>query len=155
MSAIPTNTEIVVPMSLLCRNANKTTLQRYVRALLVSPRIEVRRTLLQVLEGLSADVTTCATRHQAEEMLAHQSFDVVFCDEQLSDGSYEDLIHANHFEHKIPRVIVATRVGEWELYFEAIRKGAFDVVRAPWRATDVEMTVISALRDEETARASV
>jgi len=30
-----------------------------------------------------------------------------------------------------------------------MRKGAFDVVRCPWYATDVEMTVIRALHEEE------
>lgn len=124
-------------------------LQRYVRALLVSPRLEVRKSLLQVLEAFSTDVVCCSTLGQAEEVLSRQTFEIVFCDESLPDGSYANLIHPNHFERRIPRVIVATRVGEWELYLDALRKGAFDVVRAPWHATDVEMTVIRALRDEE------
>jgi FixJ family two-component response regulator len=50
---------------------------------------------------------------------------------------------------EFPAVIVATHVGEWELYLEVTRKGAFDVVRAPWRTTDVQMTVIRALHEEE------
>jgi DNA-binding NtrC family response regulator len=130
-------------------------LKRHVRALLVTPRMEVRKPLLQVLESLSTDVVCCSALSQAEEVLASQSFEVVFCDESLPDGSYSDLIHPNHFEHRIPRVIVATRVGEWELYLEALRKGAFDVVRSPWHATDVEMTVIRALRDEEALQRAV
>jgi DNA-binding NtrC family response regulator len=133
------------------RKPGISTLQRHVHALVISPRLELRKALLQVLESLSADVISCSSRAQAEEVLSHQSFEVVFCDEHLPDGSYADLIHADHCEHKIPRVIVATRVGEWELYLEAMRKGAFDVVRAPWHATDVEMTVIRALHEEEPA----
>jgi len=125
-------------------------LQRYVRALLVSARLEVRRPLLQILESFSTDVVCCSTVAQAEEVLSGRVFEIVFCDEHLPDGSYADLIHPQHYEHRVPRVIVATRVGEWELYLEALRKGAFDVVRAPWYATDVEMTVIRALREEET-----
>jgi hypothetical protein len=57
-----------------------------------------------------------------------QTVDVVFCDEQLPDGSYDDLIHSNHWDRRIPRIAVSTRTGEWELYFEAVRKGAFDVI---------------------------
>jgi DNA-binding NtrC family response regulator len=130
-------------------------LQRYVRALLVTSRLEIRKPLLQILESFSTDVLCCSTLAQAEEVLARQSFEVVFCDEHLTDGSYSSLIHANHFENRIPRVIVATRVGEWELYLEALRKGAFDVVRSPWYATDVEMTVIRALREEDSFSRSV
>jgi DNA-binding NtrC family response regulator len=140
--------EILTSTALLHNDAKPpSTLERHVHALLVSPRLEVRKPLLQVLESLGADVFACSSRAQAEEVLAHQRFEVVFCDEHLPDGSYADLIHADHFENQIPRVVVATRVGEWELYFEATRKGAFDVVRAPWYAADVEMTVIRALHE--------
>jgi DNA-binding NtrC family response regulator len=127
------------------------TSQRHIRALVVSPQLEVRKVLVRVLEALSTDVISCSTQLQAEEVLSLQSVEVVFCDENLPDGSYADLIHPNHWDHKIPRVIVATRTGEWEFYFEALRKGAFDVVRCPWYATDVEMSVIRALREEDQA----
>jgi DNA-binding NtrC family response regulator len=153
MSTTPSEVQALAPASLLHHRAGTNTVQRYVRALLVSPRLEVRKALLQVLDSLSADVTCCLNRGQAEEVLAHQRFEVVFCDEHLPDGSYCDLIHSDHFEHRIPRVIVATRVGEWEFYFEALSKGAFDVVRAPWYATDVEMTVNRAVHEEEVAQA--
>lgn len=146
--------QTLVSASLANHTNRVATLQRHVRALVVSPRLEVRKPLIQVLESLSADVISCSTKNQADEVLAEHSFDVVFCDEYLPDGNYADLIHADHSEHRLPRLIVATRVGEWELYFEALRKGAFDVVRAPWHATDVEMTVIRALHEEEASRAA-
>ena len=91
------------------------TLQRHVRALVVSPNIELRRPLLRTLEALSTDVIVCSTRTQAEEVLSSQTVDVVFCDEQLPDGSYEELIHSNHCDNRIPRVVVGenqTFVGE-------------------------------------------
>lgn len=141
-----------LPAATLGNDAQRgATTQRCVHALVISPRLEVRKPLLRVLEALSADATSCLTKAQAEEVLAHQSFEIVFCDEHLPDGTYADLIHAEHFENKIPRLVVATRVGEWELYFDAMRKGAFDVIRAPWHATDVEMTIIRALHEEQAA----
>jgi DNA-binding NtrC family response regulator len=122
--------------------------------LIVSPLIEVRRPLLKTLERLSTDVLVCSTLAQAEEVLLLKAVEVVFCDEHLVDGSYQDLIHAGHFEHRIPRVVVTTRTGDWELYFAAVAKGAFDVIRSPWHATDVEMVVIRALREEQQALSS-
>jgi DNA-binding NtrC family response regulator len=139
--------------SLLHRAAGTATLQRHVHALVISPNLEARKRLLQVLENLSADVISCSTKAQADGVLYHQCFEIVFCDEQLPDGSYADLIHADHFEHRIPRIVVVTRIGEWELYFEATSKGAFDVIRAPWHPTDIEMTVIRALHEEEAKQA--
>ena len=125
------------------------TLLRYVRALIVSPHLEVRQPLLRTLEALSTDVIVCSTRAQAEEVLSSQAMEIVFCDEHLPDGSYWDLIHPDHCEHRIPRVVVTSRTGGWELDFEAAGNGAFDVIRYPWYATDVEMTVIRALREED------
>jgi len=127
-----TSSEVPVDSSaLFCRKLYISTLQRHVHAMVISPRLELRKALLQVLKSLSADVISCSSRAQSEEVLSQQSFEVIFCDEHLPDGSYADLIHADHCEHKIPRVIIATRVGESELYLEVMRKGPFDVVRAP------------------------
>ena len=116
--------------------------------MVASPQLKVRQVLIRALDRLSADVISCSTRTQAEEVLARQEVDLVFCDEYLPDGSYSDLIHSNHWNHKIPRVVVATRHDDWDLYFEALRKRAFDITRSPWHATDVEMLLIHALREE-------
>jgi DNA-binding NtrC family response regulator len=74
-----------------------------------------------------------------------------FCDEHLPDGSYCNLIHSFGRDHGIPRVVVITRTAERELYFEATIKGAFDVIPSPWYATDVELAVIRALREQDQA----
>ena len=132
-------------------NGSATMPMQRTRALLVSPDMEVRRPLLRTLEALSADVIVCSTRGQAEEVLSTQRVEIVFCDEHLPDGSYCDLIHSFDSDHRIPRVVVTTRTGEWELYFQATTKGAFDVIRSPWYATDVEMAVIRARREQDHA----
>lgn len=124
------------------------TQQRQVRVVVVTPQLEVRQVLIRTLDRLSADVICCSTRTQAEEVLARQEVDLVFCDEHLPDGCYSELIHCHHGSHKIPRVVVATRHGEWDLCFEALRRGAFDIARSPWHATDIEIIFIRALREE-------
>ena len=118
------------PASVTNRIHGSTTVPRYVRVLIVSPNMEVRRSLLRTLEALA------------------------FCDEHLPDGSYCDLIHRSQCDHRIPRVVVTTRTGEWELYFQAVTKGAFDVIRSPSYATDVVLAVIRALREEHQSVAS-
>ena len=122
---------------------------RRIRALLVSPDMDVCRTLIRTLEGLSADVIVCSMRAQAEEVLSRQAVEIVFCDEHLPDGSYCELIRSFGPEGRIPRVVLITRTGEWELYFEATSKGAFDVIRSPWHATDLELAVIRACREQD------
>lgn len=120
------------------------------RSLVVSSELETRKPLLRALESLKVDVVVCGRRLQAEDALSRTSFDVVFCDECLPDGSYADLIHGGHWD-KTPRLIVTTTHGDWDLYFQALAKGAFDVIRCPYYATDIEMALIRVLRDGRTA----
>lgn len=124
------------------------TLQRHVRALVVSPELEARKPLLRALEELRLDTLVCSGRAQAEEVLSKQPVEIVFCDERLPDGCYSDLVHPNPAQHRVSRVVVTTRTGDWDFYFEALGKGAFDVIRCPCYAADVEMTVIRAVRED-------
>jgi DNA-binding NtrC family response regulator len=128
---------------------DRTTLQRHFCVLVVSSTLATRRPLLRTLETLCAEVISCSTQAQAEEVLSRQGIEIVFCDEQLADGSYYDLIHPNHWEQRIPRVVVTTQIGEWELYFEALGKGAFDTIRCPWYAAELEVIIIRALLEED------
>lgn len=127
--------------------------QRTVRALVVSPSLEVRQPLLRALNALSVDVIVCSTVAQAVEFLDHDTVDVVFCDEHLPDGRYCDLVRLDDSSAAHRRVVVTTRTGEWDLYFEAVGNGAFDVIRCPWHPTDVEMVILRALR-ESTSKGS-
>src|SRR6266478_3481165 len=127
-----------VPSDVVVKNPvhESTTFQRHVCALVVSRNIEVRLGLLGTVEALSTDVIGRSARTQAEEVLSRQTVEVVFCDEHLPDGSCDEMIHSNHWDHVIPRVVVTTRTGEWDLYFEAVTKGAFDVIQSPCYAAD-------------------
>ena len=102
-----------------------------VKVLLVSPNLEVRQPLTRTLYTLAADTISVPRASRSPELLARREIDVVFCDEHLASGSYRDLIHPNHYARKVPRVVVTTRTGEWDLYFKALGNGAFDIVRAP------------------------
>src|SRR5438270_5332993 len=76
--------------------------QRVVRALVVSPHLEVRQPLLRTLATLSIDVITCSTVAQAKEFLQRDTVDIVFCDEHLPDGQYSDLVHLEDGAHTTP-----------------------------------------------------
>jgi DNA-binding NtrC family response regulator len=116
--------------------------------LVASSDVEERRNLVRLFEGLSLNVIICNALSQANEVLSRQSVDLVFCDDSLSDGSYRDLLSVKKPRGKAPRVVVTSHSWEWEEYLEAMRLGAFDVVRRPWHPTDVEMVVLSAMREE-------
>ena len=124
-------------------------MQDEVAILVVSPNLESRRTVNKILEELSTQIISCSTVSQAEQVLSLQRPNLTFCDERLPDGSYIDLLQAKHSGRIPPPVVVLTRTGEWDLYMDATRRGAFDVIRSPWCPTDIELCVIRAVREEK------
>ena len=121
---------------------------RHVRALVVSSEPGIRKPLLRSLEGLQVDKIVCADLREAERALSEHLVDVVFCDDQLPDGSYSDLLRRSRSSSTLSRIVVTTRTGDWDLYFEAVEKGAFDVIQSPCYAPHVEMTITRVLRED-------
>ncbi len=122
-------------------------MQNKFMVLVISPDLEGRRTVCRILEALSVDIITCSMFNQAQQILSLQRPNLIFCEEQLPDGSYADILELK-FSTKTPPLVVLTRTGEWELYMHATRRGAFDVIRSPWCPTDIEMSLIRAVREE-------
>ncbi len=117
-------------------------------ALVVSDRMEHVKSLVRVLDSLLINVYVACTLKQAREVLARQSLALVFCDEHLSGGSYRELLQSPDARRKVSRFVVMLHTGEWDEYLEAMRLGAFEVIRCPVQPTDVEMTLIHASRDQ-------
>ena len=119
-----------------------------VNLLIVSGRLENKRTLLNIMAGLPINVYTTGTLEQARKALLERPVDVILCDESLPDGTYRDFLCAVRSEHKMTRFVVLLSSDVWEEYLEAIRLvGAYDVVRCPYQPTDIELVLIRASRD--------
>lgn len=108
---------------------------------------EVGHTLTDLLarRGLGAVLTTSAG--EACTRLGRESFSLVFCEDCLTDGSYRDVLRAVKFSGRRVPVVVASRVGDWDDYLEAVGLGAFDMVTGPYLARDVDWIVHRALRE--------
>jgi CheY-like chemotaxis protein len=123
--------------------------QPQIRSLVVSSELENRRPLVRILGSLGVDVVVCNRLAEAAEILSRTLFNAVFCDEYLPDGAYSDLIQVCNSGGGIPRLIVTSRNGDWDLYFQTLAKGAFDMIRCPCHSTDVEMVLIRLSRGGE------
>lgn len=95
-----------------------------VDVLIVSSRIENKRTLLRTLESLPVNTFSASTVFQAQEFLATHPMAIVFCDERLPDGSYRDLVGSVSSSPQMNRLIVVLCTGEWAEYLDALRLGA-------------------------------
>lgn len=106
-----------------------------------------RNALIRMLEGMSVGVFSCSTLSQAKEVLASQKIELVFCDENLSDGSFCDLLRASIGWIDRPHIVVIGHSGESSEYMEALQLGEYEMISAPLHPTDVELAVIRAMRD--------
>src|SRR5215469_10169684 len=114
--------------------------------LIVSCRSENRKSLTKVFSTLPIDSYTVSTLREARETLDKKSFGVVFCEERLSDGRYCELLTEVQARNGDTRFVVMLCVGEWEEYLNAVRLGASEVLRCPLHSTDVDLTLIHAMR---------
>jgi DNA-binding NtrC family response regulator len=116
--------------------------------LIVCSDLECRHTLLNILRDQNADPICAPTIQDALELLGHQTTGLVFCDRDLPDGSYRDFLVALRPLKSRVRVVVTSRQADWDEYLDAMRYGAFDVIAAPCRPTDVEWMMIQSHREQ-------
>jgi DNA-binding NtrC family response regulator len=114
----------------------------------VSSDIERRRHLADILIRQGADPICVSSVRECKETLSQRHAGLIFCDEHLADGSYKDILAAYRLSDNKPRLVVTSQLADWELFKEAMRRGAFDVIGAPCRPTDVEWMMIQAQREE-------
>jgi DNA-binding NtrC family response regulator len=113
--------------------------------LVASARLENRRALIRVLDGLPVNVIASSTLSQARDVLAKQEIHLVFCDDCLPGGTYRDLLSVPTVGK--PRFVVTAESWQLENHQETLGRGAFDLLRCPIQPTDVELIVIRAARD--------
>lgn len=116
--------------------------------LVASPDLEHRRALAAILNNEGWD-TVCASRvEECVEIMSNQNVSLAFCERRLSDGSYRDLVAATRdLQHKV-RVVVTSRLADWDEYLDALHHGAFDLIASPCRPTDVLWAIIQARRED-------
>ena len=122
--------------------------------LVVTSEIGNRNSLKDILdrEGLK---TICASAvGECEAVLADQSIDLVFCDRGLADGTYRDILTMTRSKSPRVRLVVTSRLADWEEYLEALDDGAFDLIASPSQAADIIRVINQARHEDEMTWAS-
>lgn len=115
---------------------------------IASADVEERRAMCNILAKQGLDPIAASTVRECKELMAQESVGLIFCARSLADGDYRDLLIAARAGRGRIRIVLAAHLRDWDEYLEAMRLGAFDVLSAPSRPTDVEWMIIQALRDE-------
>lgn len=127
-------------------------MQNQVAALIVSGRLENRQKLSRILESMPTNLFIVGTLAHAREVLQEQPIAIIFCDENLSDGPYCDLVTFAKSQRLTAQFVVMLTTGEWPEFLQALGLGA-EVVRCPLQPTDVELALIHAMRKDQGASA--
>jgi DNA-binding NtrC family response regulator len=103
--------------------------------------------LLGVIKDYGLEASATRNIRQARAHLQEPDLALVLCESSLPDGSFRDLFDASAWRTSPLRFVVLVR--DEEDYSEAMRLGAFEAIPTPCRRSDIQWTMIHALRQQE------
>ena len=101
----------------------------------------VRKNLEQQLRQRRYDVAAVASIAAAQELLAKDTFDLMFVDVRLPDGEGTDLLRQLQSRPEKPLVVIVTGFGSVESAVSCMRDGAFDYLIKPFSSDQIEVTL--------------
>lgn len=96
----------------------------------------------------SIEAVPCGGVREARALLPTARPSLIFCEEDLPDGTYRELLNDVSKTAKT-RIVVISASAELDAHYnEALALGAFDMIASPCRRTDVQWIAIRAMQDE-------
>lgn len=117
-----------------------------------SPDLAAWERFTDILQSKGLAPTRFQSIQQACNALARENVLLIFCENRLADGTYEDLLTAaKRVRSEVRVVVTGLESDQFDSlgYSRARELGAFDVLRKSYGIKDLEWTVICAIRDEE------
>jgi DNA-binding NtrC family response regulator len=103
----------------------------------------------EVLERCGFEPVLLSTIAELRSCIRESGTSVLVCEEVLLDGNYKEVLRVScDVGGHIP-VVVFSRFADWDQYLEAIRLGAFDCLRYPFRTGELRWVVNRALQSGE------
>lgn len=116
-------------------------------ALVLGADAEACQVASEVLERRG--LTTSKLSRIAElrsEMLA-QGAGLLICEDVLPDGDFRDILKLSLSQEAAVPVIVFSRLAHWDQYLAAVRLGAHDLLRFPFRTGELQWVAERALAE--------
>lgn len=130
-------------------------MDRHLPILVVSSEFANRHALRDILSREGWQTICASTVSECEEVFRNQNIDLVFCERQLTDGTYRDILDRTRSPNRTFRLIVTSRIADWVEYLEAVRDGAFDLIASPGQTVDVVRVINQAQREDQLTGAPV
>lgn len=90
----------------------------------------------------------CSGVNEARSLMRGSNPTLIFCDEKLDDGSYQDLLRDFTAPRKPRFVVMASGPDVDQTFKEAVSLGAFDLIADPCNRSDVQWIAVRALQEE-------
>ncbi|HEY2820857.1 MAG TPA: response regulator [Candidatus Acidoferrum sp.] len=119
--------------------------------LVIASDPETRKALSSILQTEGLKSVQASHLSEGRALLATETVGMVFCERNLSDGTYLDLLPAAQTKSGIVPVVVTSRLADWDEYLEALRHGAVDLIASPFKPSDVSAALAQARREKATA----
>ena len=120
-----------------------------IQILVVSSEFTNCDVLKDIINREGWKMVCAATVRESSEVLANENIDLVFSDRCLADGTYRDVLVIMRLLRLYMRMIVTSRLADWDEYLEAVHDGAFDLIASPSRAADLVRVVSQAQSENQ------
>ena len=111
------------------------------KIIVLDDELIIRKSLEEQLRRKRYSVVCAASLGEAENYLRKDSYDLIFADVRLPDGSGIDLLRRLAQQPESPVVIMMTGHGSIESAVECMRAGAFDYIIKPFSLSQIAMIV--------------
>ena len=122
-------------------------MSRPLEVLVTCSHSDDRYRLARVLVRCGLKPVLSSSVEKSRGLLARRPVRLVFCDDELPDGSVGRLIEEIRKASSRVPVVVISRLENWDEYLRAMRLGAFDYISSPIRRAEVERVVAKALEE--------
>jgi putative two-component system response regulator len=116
------------------------------RVLVVDDDREIRTALCRLLEGDGHETVMAADVPEARTILKREEFEVLLCDVNMPGESGLDFVRDTLVQTTDLAAVMVTGFDDPELADAALELGAYGYVVKPFRATEVLIAVVNALR---------
>ena len=115
------------------------------QALIAMPDPKGRKSVEDVLAAKGLDPLFASNLLEIRAILSRQRVAVVFCQSQLEDGGFSELLDDTAREGFRTPVVVCSPQTDSALYIDAMSRGAFDFIAYPYSRHEVEWVLECAL----------
>src|SRR5882724_11701946 len=116
----------------------------FIQVLVVGSDVGNRTALVDILEECGLEPVIASNVKETSNILARRPTHVVFCEDNLPDGSFREILRLVKATRPESQVVVSSKLGGVDEYIEAMNLGAFDFIVPPYRDADVVSVIDSA-----------